>query len=361
MARVKYITQAGVARLWAAIEQKFIDNNELTAHVQQKINEIPDPDDMTNFDIDAITGYDEIIDVSQSATPMTDIKVALNNNKNVKVVLPNEMVLDNGDRVIVSQGKKLTLTINDVVTNNDAYAFVANGGEIILDGEGSVSGAGRVAQAENGGVITVNGGDYTTTSAGQIMSAIGEGSKIIVNQGNFNSQESGLMAFDGAEVEVNGGTFTTIDNFAIGTNGTPGRGNNIITIKNAKIYSNITSPGYIACGIYAANNDTIIIDEGTEIYVNNGCGICQRGGHLIIKDGVKITTTTDANFIAGGVGDKEKDLGADGIIFDEESAYPGHTGMSLTVEDGVIFNVANGYENIKIYPLNGVTPDVTIE
>lgn len=166
------------------------------------------------------------------------------------------------------------------------------------------------------------------------------------------------MAFDGGELNINGGNYNTIDNFVVGTNGTAGRGGNTIHIKNAKLNGHITTKGYIACGIYAANNDTIIIDEGTEINVTNGCGICQRGGNVTVKAGAKITTTADDNFVAGGVGDKKKALGADGIIFDEESEYPGHAGMSLVVEEGAIFNVAG--ENVKIYPLEGTEPNVVV-
>lgn len=98
----KYITQAGVARLWAAIEQKFADNSELTTGIQNAINEIPELDDMTNSDIDAITGYVEVLDVSESQAPINDIKAALNNNDNVQVTLANDITIDSGDRVFVS-------------------------------------------------------------------------------------------------------------------------------------------------------------------------------------------------------------------------------------------------------------------
>lgn len=363
---VKYITQAGVARLWAAIEQKFTDDGELTAHVQKAINEIPDLDDMTSADLDAITGYVQVIDVSNSQAPINDIKVALNDNSNVQVALPADFTIASNERIFVGEGKKLTVIINDDVTNNDAYPFVADGGEIVLEGTGSISGAGYVGYAQNGGTIVVNSGTYESTSAGQCIAAAGAGSKVIMNGGKIESQEAGIMAFDGAEVEINGGEFETVDNFAVGTNGSNGRGGNTIRIKNAVINAHITSPGYIACGIYAANNDTIIVEEGTVINATNGCGICQRGGTLIVKDGVQINTTWDENAQKGGVGDRKKNFGADGIVFDEEGLYPfgkleGHYPMSLTVEDGVVFNVAEGYQNVNVMPADGIVPDVTIE
>ena len=58
--QVKYLTENGVRRLWAAIEQKFIDNAELTAGVREMIDDsLVDAEAMSNADIDAITGYVE--------------------------------------------------------------------------------------------------------------------------------------------------------------------------------------------------------------------------------------------------------------------------------------------------------------
>lgn len=58
--KVKYLTENGVRRLWAAIEQKFIDNDELTTGVQAMIDDsLTDAEAMSNADIDAITGYQE--------------------------------------------------------------------------------------------------------------------------------------------------------------------------------------------------------------------------------------------------------------------------------------------------------------
>lgn len=360
----KYITQAGVSRLWAAIEQKFTDNNELTAGIQKMINEIPELDDMTNADIDNITGYVEVINIEESQAPINDIKVALNTNNNVQVTLPANANFAANDRIFVGEGKKLTVIVEANLTNDDQFAFVADGGEVVLDGTGSISGAGRVAYAQNGGTVTINGGTYESTSAGQCIGVSGAGSKVVMNGGKIESQEAGIMAFDGAEVEINGGEFETVDNFAVGTNGTSGKGGNIVHIKNAVINAHITSPGYIACGIYAANNDTIIVED-TIINATNGCGICQRGGTLIVKNGVQINTTWDANAQEGGVGDRKKNFGADGIVFDEEGLYPfgkleGHYPMSLTVEDGVVFNIAEGYQNVNVMPADGIIPDVTI-
>lgn len=54
----KVLTQAGVERLWAAIEAKFID----TAEIEALLSEIQPGDTieaLTNAEIDTITGYVE--------------------------------------------------------------------------------------------------------------------------------------------------------------------------------------------------------------------------------------------------------------------------------------------------------------
>lgn len=58
MATIKYLTESGVRRLWAAIESKFIDNDEIEA----LLSEVTPGTEMialTNSEIDAITGYTE--------------------------------------------------------------------------------------------------------------------------------------------------------------------------------------------------------------------------------------------------------------------------------------------------------------
>lgn len=58
MAKKKVLTQEGVQRLWAAIEAKFIDTEE----IEDLLSEIEPGtamEPLTNEEIDAITGYEE--------------------------------------------------------------------------------------------------------------------------------------------------------------------------------------------------------------------------------------------------------------------------------------------------------------
>lgn len=56
MATKKYLSEDGVRRLWAAIEAKFIDGDEI-AEMLAEVQPGEEMIAMTNEDIDAVTGY----------------------------------------------------------------------------------------------------------------------------------------------------------------------------------------------------------------------------------------------------------------------------------------------------------------
>lgn len=58
MAKKKVLTQEGVQRLWAAIEAKFIDTEEIESLLSE-IEPGAAMEPLTNEEIDAITGYEE--------------------------------------------------------------------------------------------------------------------------------------------------------------------------------------------------------------------------------------------------------------------------------------------------------------
>ena len=290
---------------------------------------------------DKVTGYD--ISWTAHTANFNELADALVNNDRVVLALTSDVT--RSEPVNVPAGKTLVVDLGadaKIRNDSDSATFVADGGTIILRGEGSVSGAGQAALADNGGKVIIEGGTYTTTSAGQVV-ASKNASEVIINGGKFNGQEFAAMAFSGSTLTINGGEFNTIDNCVVGTNGTVSEtkgdwGHNTITIKNAVLNGGISSNGWAACGIYAANSDTITIED-TIINVHNGCGICQRAGNVIIKSGVKIKLTADDGFTGGWVGDKKRNVGLDGIAYLPADNYPGAaSGMSLTVEDGVTIN-----------------------
>jgi len=279
-----------------------------------------------------------------------DLIEAIASKDEVELTLSNDLTL--AAPVAIAAGKKATIHLDNVITNDAQVAFQVNGGELVIDGEGEVIGAGRAIIAQNGGKVTINGGTYTSTSAGQTIGAIGADTEVIINDATVNSQEAAVMAFDGGTLTLNGGDYNTNDNFVVGTNGTSGRGGNTINIKNAVLKGNIQTNGYEACGVYIANNDTVNIED-SEIIAENGCGILMRAGNVIVKN-TKITTTGTAG---GWIGDKKKVMSNSGIIYDEASNYPGKEGMSLVCGPDVTFDCSG--ETVEILS-NEETPNVTI-
>lgn len=279
-----------------------------------------------------------------------DLSVLLTEQNEVEATLSHDLVFT--APIAITAGTKATIHMDNNITNNSNSAFLVDGGELVIDGAGEISGAGCAIAARNGGKVTVNGGTYTSTSAGQTMASIGAGSAITINDATVNSQEAAVMAFDGGTLTLNGGDYNTNDNFVVGTNGTAGRGGNTINIKNAVLKGKIQSNGYEACGIYVANNDTVNIED-SEIIAENGCGILMRAGNVTVKN-TKITTTGTTG---GFVGDKKKVMSNSGIIYDEASNYPGKAGMSLVCGPDVTFDCSG--ETVEILS-NEETPNVTI-
>lgn len=292
-----------------------------------------------------------------------DLAAALDENDKVELVLNNDLAVS--APIEIPAGKEVTIDLNgkEIVssTARDSMLFAVEGGVLTLTGNGTIDAAGSIARASDGGIVIVNGGIYDSRSSGQGFASVGEDAMIIFNDGELTTTEGGLMAFDGAGIEFNGGTLNTRDNFAIGTNGIAGRGGNTITINGGTINGHITSAGYEAVGVYVANTDHFIMNGGL-INVFNGCGICQRGG-IVELNGGTIKITTDENYAAGGVGDKKKNLEADGVVFDEASLYPNaaaHQPMKLVVGSNVVFDIPEGFENVRVYAADGITPDVTL-
>jgi len=175
-------------------------------------------------------------------------------------------------------------------------------------------------------VLDLNG--YTITSTNDVaIRAYGANANLTINgNGSVVAQEACVMAFYGAVVTINGGTYTSYDNFVVGTNGTvkenDDQGHNTITINGGTFIGGIQTAGYIACGVYVANSDTVVLNGGT-FNITDGLGILARSGNTTVGEDVVINVTNE-NRTAGWIGDKKKNMPAGAaIVWDLASAYPG--------------------------------------
>lgn len=185
----------------------------------------------------------------------------------------------------------------------------------------------RVAMVAQNSTLTIESGTY---KSGDCAIQASNNGHLIINDGDFTAQEFAVIAFNqGTTVEINGGDFTAIDNAVIGGNGTATSGGTTMVINGGTFRGNITSNGYIACGIYHPQNGELIVNGGT-FEVTNGVGILVRGGQVVIND-VNVTTTGN---VQGKVGDSRVLTDCSALYVDGVSSYPGWSNCHVTVNDG---------------------------
>lgn len=209
--------------------------------------------------------------------------------------------------------------------------------------------------------VVLDLGGHTITGAGRVVQAYGNGVNAVVKNGKIVSGTEALSVFDGAtlvadgldaasteccaivspagNLVINGGTYTSNDNFVLMTNGSEGKGKNKIVVNGGTFNGNITTAGYIAGGIYVANDDEVIVNGGT-FNIVNGIGIMARSGKTTVKEGVTFNiTSTEGGITAGWVGDKKVNVPTGKqIVLDLISAYPGGT-PTVTAEHHDVYTL----------------------
>ena len=261
-----------------------------------------------------------------------------------------------GTETIDLNGHSLTADIGNPIFN------VTEGGHLTMKG-GNASNRTQVAIASGGGEIVVESGTYTSSRKEPFRAGID--GRVTVNGGKLTGQEGAVVAADGmGTIEVNGGELVGLDNFAISTNGSEGRGGNLITVHGGRLEGNIKTGGYEAIGVYIANNDEFVMTGG-EIIAHGGTGICMRAGRVFLAGGSITATNVDknGNIVADGkIGDDPTIMtGCSAVIFHETSNYPGQREgeMSLTVDGATITGVDHSIQVLseaaepKVYVVSG--------
>ena len=182
--------------------------------------------------------------------------------------------------------------------------------------------------------VTVNAGAKLTVTGGTVVSGLYafrvNGGEVVVDGGDYTAQEVVYALFGGSTLTVNDGVFTSKDNAVVATNGSSAEGCDI-TINGGVFNANITSAGYIACGVYVANKDTVKINAAT-FNVTDGVGVLMRAGHTTIGEDVVIHLTNTGRVTAGRVGDADIDITTPSyLVMDVRSGYPGASaGFTIT-------------------------------
>ena len=238
--------------------------------------------------------------------------------KNTEVATADELA------EAVNAGGNITLT-SDVTVSG--MVEIPADTDVTLDLNGkTVTATGNFVKVPSGSKLTIGGG---TVVSGRYALYI-DGGEVVVNSGSYTAQETVCAMFGGSTLTVNDGTFTSRDNAVVATNGSSAEGCNI-TINGGTFYGNIQSAGYIACGIYVANKDTVNVNAAT-FNITDGVGILMRAGHTTIGKNVVINLNNTGTVTAGKIGDANINITTPShLVIDVRSNYPGLTeGYSVT-------------------------------
>ena len=272
------------------------------------------------------------------------------------VVIPklSDVTLDlngktfNAGEKLISQGNLTIIdstAMSEPMVSADYETVTYNSGKI----EVSVA-----AYAAFGGTVTLKSGSIVSTYLGAYVQGDTTGATTIPSTFNIEGGYIEAKEFaattqgNGATLNISGGVLVAKDNAVVAGNGTVSGGKDMggtaINISGGTMIGRITSPGYIACGVYHPQQGTLNISGGT-IYADGGVGILMRAGVANITGGNTIATGTDA----GKVGDSTIIQNCYGIIYDENSDYPGmNASDAVTVSGDANVTADAGSEAIHV-------------
>ena len=212
------------------------------------------------------------------------------------------------------------IKLTENVTLTERWEVAANT-EITLDLNGySITSAGQVIMNNGKLTITDNKGGGKIVSTGSQAIGVGSNSVTNIQKAIVESVEGAVITgrATGATINIYEGTFSASDNAVIAGNGSDRVGTeNTINISGGVFNGKITTPGYVACGIYAPWKDNINVTGGT-FNITGGAGIVARAGNVTVTNAV-FNTTGNAT---GKVGDSRVVVPCSAIVFDSQANYP---------------------------------------
>ena len=249
-----------------------------------------------------------------------------------------------GSTLPTAENGVIKLTEN--VTLTERWEVAANT-EITLDLNGySITSAGQVIMNNGKLTITDNKGGGKIVSTGSQAIGVGSNSVTNIQKAIVESVEGAVITGRaiGAIINIYDGTFSASDNAVIAGNGSNREGTgNTINISGGVFNGKITTPGYVACGIYAPWKDNINVTGGT-FNITGGAGIVARAGNVTVTNAV-FNTTGNAT---GKVGDSRVVVPCSAIVFDSQANYPAMNNDSVIhVVSGKFNSEMNAVSMIK--------------
>ncbi len=244
----------------------------------------------------------------------------------------------------VSNGGEIKLGANITLTS---MLTIPADKTVTLDLNGlSITSAGQVIMNNGKLTITDNKGGGKIVSTGSQAIGVGSNSVTNIQKAIVESVEGAVITgyATGATINIYDGTFSASDNAVIAGNGKSREGTgNTINISGGVFNGKITTPGYVACGIYAPWKDNINVTGGT-FNITGGAGIVARAGNVTVTNAV-FNTTGNAT---GKVGDSRVVVPCSAIVFDSQANYPAMNNDSVIhVVSGKFNSEMNAVSMIK--------------
>lgn len=244
-----------------------------------------------------------------------DLQAAIENMTEGTLKITKNLALI--DRLTIPAGKDVEFDFapGTSFTTTADYGFVVEeGATLTISGNAEFTSTKRLFA--NKGTLDIVDGTFDAN----IVISNTDGAETNIYGGEFTSQECvANAACKNSTINIYGGEFTAKDNAVIMDNGTAGFTGNVINIAGGTFNCGIESNGYIACGVYVANDNEVNLLGGT-FNVTDGCGVLARAGVTTI-DGATFNCT--GNSITGKVGDGRTVCECVPVIFDEAAKYPG--------------------------------------
>lgn len=165
------------------------------------------------FEEEKVSNYASLVNALNSG------KLAVLQND---ISLSDSVIIEDGRAALNLNGKKISIIV-------DKPALIAKGSSLVIygDDESEVEATGTVVSAIKNGSVIINGGKFSSTLYNHGAICAGDGSNasdvtigtVIINRAKVEAQEAALVALYNSLLIVNDGSFTTKDNFVVGSNG----------------------------------------------------------------------------------------------------------------------------------------------
>ena len=245
-------------------------------------------------------------------------------------LLTNELIISNKELTLDLNGKSLVSNVVGKSKNNPKFAIrLSNGTYTITNGSIQATNARGAIMLVDDAVVTLDGLTLQSNFTVMVGNETGTGHNTLVVQNTTINAAENAIGIKGKNntVTITSGTFTSADNAVVAGNGISGYNNNTININGGTFNGNITSAGYIACGVYVANGDIVNVNGGT-FNIEDGVGILARAGDTTVEQDVTINIThkEGRTLTEGMIGDSLVDISQPHqLVVDLLSNYQGGT------------------------------------